>query len=313
MLRRILAAYLSVLIIMQPIGCAHGLGGGSASSSTHSERLRSQLADPDGAVLVVAHRGCWHLAPENSIQSVEKCIQIDVDMVEVDVRRSRDGHLVVIHDDSVNRTTNGHGLVADLTLNELKQLNLRTGAGGEGAALTNQRIPTLRQVLQAAAGRVLVNLDAKADIRDDAYRLAKEVGVSDQILIKMSLSSPDDAALRETAFFGNTFFMPILREENGNLARQVGRFDETDPVAFELIYRSVSQLADACDAAAAQKARCWVNTMWEELSPGHTDEMSVLDPDRHWGFLTELGVDMIQTDRPQELIAYLASKGLRAR
>ena len=87
------------------------------------------------------HRGCWRLAPENSIKAIEECIRIGVDMVEIDVRRTKDGHLVVIHDRSVQRTTNGKGLVAELTLEELQKLRLKQGLGGKNAVLTLARIP----------------------------------------------------------------------------------------------------------------------------------------------------------------------------
>ena len=261
--------------------------------------------------MVVAHRACWRLAPENSIKAIEECIRLGVDMVEIDVRETADGHLVVIHDKTIERTTNGRGFVSDLTLDELSHLRLKAGLGGDNALLTDLHIPTLEQALSITKGRILVNLDAKADVRDKSYKLAEKIGVSDQILIKMTLTSPDDFKLKDAAFFGNTSFMPIVREESGALGNQVLSFDPIDPVAFEVIYQTEPQLSDACKAAAAQQSRCWVNTMWESLSPGHSDDISVLDPDNHWGYLVDQGVDMFQTDRPRELINYLSRKGLR--
>lgn len=286
---------------------AHGDGVRQPSAI---DEVRSRLTTTD-SVMVVAHRACWRLAPENSIKSIEACIRLGVDMVEIDVRKTSDGQLVVIHDDTVDRTTDGNGSVSDFSLDELSRLRLKAGLGGDAAPLTDQHVPTLAQALAVAKGRILVNLDAKSDVRNESYRLAKEMDVSDQILIKMTLTSPHDATLDEAAFFRNTFFMPIVREENGALGVQVASFDPIDPVAFEVIYRTEPQLVQACDAAAAQHARCWVNTMWESLSPGHSDDISVLDPDNHWGYLVDLGVNMFQTDRPRELIRYLGRKGLR--
>lgn len=269
------------------------------------------LLQGDRGVMTVAHRACWRSAPENSTKSIEECIRIGVEMVEIDVRRTKDGHLVVIHDDSVDRTTSGRGLVADLTLSEIRALRLRTGAGGEDASLTDFQVPMLGEALEAAKGRILVNLDAKADVRDDAFQLASELGVTDQILIKVPMSAPADFDLEQTTFFGNTFFMPIVRESRGPLGAQVGSLESTAAVAYEVIYESEAQLADACREAEQQGSRCWVNTMWESLSPGHSDDVSVIDPDKHWGYLVGLGVNVFQTDRPAELIKYLDSKGLR--
>lgn len=89
-------------------------------------------------VLIVAHRGASAYEPENTIRSFERAYQLGADFVELDVRLSRDGRLVVIHDESVDRTTNGFGLVRDLTLNELKVLD-----AGKG-----EKIPTLTEVLE---------------------------------------------------------------------------------------------------------------------------------------------------------------------
>ena len=92
---------------------------------------------------------------------------------------------------------------------------------------------------------------------------------------------------------------------------QVKSLAVTEPVAYEVIYQTEQQLASACQLAQVHNSRCWVNTLWEELSPGHSDEVSILDPDAHWGQLIKLGVNIFQTDRPQELVNYLENKGLR--
>lgn len=275
------------------------------------ERLGAQLENFDGGIMVVAHRACWRSASENSIEAIEECIRLGVDMVEIDVRRTADGNLVVIHDDTVDRTTNGHGPVSAMTLAELRRLRLKAGLGGDDANLTDEGIPTLRQAFSVVSGRILVNLDAKGDVLDHSYALARDMGVAAQVLLKMTLVSPGDEKLTQSAFFGHTWFMPIIREANGALDRQVTSYERIRPVAFEVIYQSEQQLSRACEAASAQHSRCWVNTMWESLSPGHSDDVSVLDPDEHWGYLVGLGVNMFQTDRPEELIDYLSARKLR--
>ena len=272
--------------------------------------LKNRLTS-DRGTMVVAHRACWRLGPENSLKAINECIRLGVDMVEIDVRRTRDGHLVVIHDDTVDRTTNGTGRVADLTLAEISALRLREGIGGESAPMTESRVPTLEQALSATKNRILVNLDAKGDVRDEAYEIAESLGVTDQVLIKISMGSPADYDLASSAFYGRSHFMPIVRARNGSIVDQVGALAPVNKVAFEVIYEDEGRLSDACRLAAKQASRCWVNTMWENLSPGHSDDVSVVDPDAHWGHLIRLGVNMIQTDRPAALIEYLESHGYR--
>ncbi|MEM7658856.1 MAG: glycerophosphodiester phosphodiesterase family protein, partial [Bacteroidota bacterium] len=70
------------------------------------ERLQHPTKDH---VLAVSHRGDWRYAPENSLMAVQRCIDLGVDIVEIDVRMTKDGHLVAMHDKTVDRTTNGSG------------------------------------------------------------------------------------------------------------------------------------------------------------------------------------------------------------
>ena len=108
---------------------------------------------------VVAHRGGASLAPENSLSAIEKSIGLGVDAVEIDVRLSADGVVVVFHDEKVDRKSNGSGLVAELSLEKLKQLRLL----GPDGMLTDERIPTLDEVLSCVAGRCNVLIEVKGD------------------------------------------------------------------------------------------------------------------------------------------------------
>ena len=89
------------------------------------ELLITNLKDSNNKeIIVVAHRGDWRNAPENSLQAIQNCIDMGVDMVEIDVRETKDGHLVLMHDNSIERTTTGKGLVKEWTLDSLKTLKL---------------------------------------------------------------------------------------------------------------------------------------------------------------------------------------------
>jgi glycerophosphoryl diester phosphodiesterase len=101
----------------------------------------------------IGHRGAAGHAPENTIAAIRRGIALGVDFVEMDVQRSQDGRLVVMHDLSVDRTTNGKGLVSELTWEELRSLD---AGGGEG-------VPSLQAALAVANGSVGVMLEAKAE------------------------------------------------------------------------------------------------------------------------------------------------------
>lgn len=102
---------------------------------------------------VIGHRGAAGLCPENTVTSFRRAVDLGVDVVECDVYLTRDEHLVVLHDATVDRTTNGHGAVADLTLPELVSMRCE---GGE-------HIPTLEEVLDSVCGKAAMAIELKAD------------------------------------------------------------------------------------------------------------------------------------------------------
>ena len=132
--------------------------------------------------LVVAHRGASSLAPENTMAAVKKALDLNVDLIEIDVHRSSDGELVVIHDETVDRTTSGKGRVNSLTLNELKKLD-----AGRWFKLTfwGERIPTLREVLEATKDKTILLIELKGE-RTEARTvdLVRELGMENQVIIQ---------------------------------------------------------------------------------------------------------------------------------
>src|SRR5699024_1422223 len=95
--------------------------------------------------LIIAHRGASFYAPENTLISYKKAVEMEADAIEIDVHRSKDGHLVVCHDEKVDRTTNGIGYIRDLNLEEIKKLDAGSWFDEK---YTNMKIPLLEEVLQ---------------------------------------------------------------------------------------------------------------------------------------------------------------------
>jgi glycerophosphoryl diester phosphodiesterase len=102
-------------------------------------------------IVRIGHRGAAGHAPENTLAAIRKGIALGVDFVEIDVRRTEDGVLVALHDETVNRTTNGKGRVDRLSLQDVKKLNAGNG----------ENIPTLEEVLKVTAGRTGLMLELK--------------------------------------------------------------------------------------------------------------------------------------------------------
>lgn len=306
------AGILVLAAVLNAAGCATSArhDAAPAVSPEAADRigsLRARFLDPDGPVMVVAHRACWKETAENSIASIRTCRELGVDMVELDVQRTRDGHLVLMHDETVDRTTNGRGRVADLTLAEVRALRLRAGAGGPGALVTKEAPPTFAEAMEAARGALLVNVDAKGDVNLQAVRELERMGLIDHALIKSG--DPLDPPLRRMAEAGEILFMPIVREIGGLLlAEAAGRYDPTPP-AFEVTFLTAAWFQAGAPAILARNARLWVNTLEPRHAAGSIDADALRDPDAHWGRLIGWGVDMIQTDEPEALIDYLAQCG----
>ncbi|MBN4056457.1 MAG: hypothetical protein COA82_11185 [Alkaliphilus sp.] len=109
--------------------------------------------------LILAHRGASAYAPENTTIAFTKAIEMGADGFELDIHLSKDGNLIVIHDESVNRTTNGSGFIKDLTLGEIKKLDAGSWFDSQ---FSDEKVPTLDEVLTLIKDtQLLINIEIK--------------------------------------------------------------------------------------------------------------------------------------------------------
>lgn len=275
----------------------------------HTDKIRAILSDPDtDQVLVVAHRAYWRsMAPENSLAAIDSAIRLKMDMVELDVWKTKDGELVLMHDPTVDRTTDGSGRIADMTLAELRQLRLKDKDG----KLTGHRVPTLEEALQLAKGRIMINLDKAYSYFDEVYPLLKETGAADQIVMKGS--APAAEVLEDFGqYLGDILYMPVVNVKGEETLQAVQEYlDLLHPAAFEIVFSSDQE--DLCLSISRMlegRSLMWLNSMWTGLSGDYTDDAALTDPDAVYGHLIDtLGTRLIQTDRPIELLNYLRDCG----
>lgn len=158
-----------------------------ASSNSISNFLKKVSEGDFSKVYYCAHRantwvGTYELClPENSIPAIEKCIEIGVEMVEIDVRKTKDGVLVCCHDASINSVTNGSGNVADLTYAQIMSYDMKSRK--KGVVFPGVKMPTLEQALLACKDKIWVNLDlAKTTISpSEVINVIKKTGMLDQV------------------------------------------------------------------------------------------------------------------------------------
>ena len=151
------------------------------SAQNRVEQIREKLMSCNsGSVIVVAHRGDWRNFPENSLEAIDNAIKMGVDIVELDVKKTKDGELILMHDRTLNRTTTGKGLVSDNTLDDIRKLNLRNGCN----IRTIHKVPTLEEALLHAKGKIMINLDQADLYFDQIYELMQKTGTTRQIIMK---------------------------------------------------------------------------------------------------------------------------------
>jgi glycerophosphoryl diester phosphodiesterase len=150
---------------------------------------------PRSQPLVIAHRGASATAPENTLAAFILAGEQGADAIELDVDLTRDGHAVVLHDAAIDRTTDGHGRVADLTLDEIR----RSDAGAwKAAEFKGERVPLLEEVFEAVGQRLLINVELKGIALRGAgleERVAALVAKHD-LIDRVMLSSFNPFALR---------------------------------------------------------------------------------------------------------------------
>ncbi|MCE8789207.1 glycerophosphodiester phosphodiesterase family protein [Phocaeicola dorei] len=269
---------------------------------------RAQALYEEGKVSVISHRGDWRNTPENSIRAIQNCIDLGVNMVEIDIKKTKDNELILLHDKTLDRTTTGKGLPQDYTLAEIKQMRLRNGAG----VATSHQIPTLEEAMIVAKGKIWVNIDKGYDYFDLVEKVLEKTGTTQQVLIKAGL--PYQKVVAENkAVLDKLFFMPIIDMANPDAMTMVEEYIKNmQPKAFEVCFTQIDQaLQNVPDRIQKSGSKVWINTLWPSLCAGLNDDRAVEEnqQDSIWGKVIEMGASFIQTDRPKELVNYLRNQG----
>jgi glycerophosphoryl diester phosphodiesterase len=304
-----------------------------ALAATRAEQIRQKLDDPAAGVFIAAHRGCHNASPrlqlaavpENSRSALEHCVLLGVDMMELDVRRAADGTLVVIHDATVDRTTDGHGKVAELTLAQLKSLRLRQNFGGKMSPdLSSETVQTLAEMLDAAKGRIMLNLDIK-DEQDIYAQTIAEASAHDMaryVLVKSFVTDQTTDAVSDRPLFADVPYMPIvgpwndLRQDQSaaqTVARQLA--GQRRPAGVELVFVPQQQFRTLQPLVARAGVRLWANSLSEvgviSIIGMGGDLEALRTAGKTWGALLAAAIDTLQTDEPGPLLDYLEREGIR--
>jgi glycerophosphoryl diester phosphodiesterase len=256
------------------------------------QELFKHTAEP--LPLVSAHRGGPQKnLPENCLATFENTLRHTFAVLEVDPRYTKDGAIVLHHDARLERTTTGRGLVADFTLQELKQLRLKDPDG----TVTDHQIPTLDEALQWARGRTILILDQK-DVPVAARVKKVEEHKAEAYAVLIVYSFKDAQACHRLN-------PNVMMEVMISTRAQFDQFDKTG-VPWGNIVAFVGHLpapdAKVCDLIHGRGATCIVGTsrhLDQRFISGETTDLQVLEPD--YRALLQRGADLIETDLPAQL------------
>lgn len=231
-----------------------------------------------GKPFVVAHRGVPVIEPENTLPSFQRALQQGADVLETDLRFTRDGQIVLFHDSTLARTTNGQGAIRDYTLAELKQLRTKAPTG----LLTDARVPTLLELIEQTEGKTPFLLELKDPLFIDPHYAARLIELLDA---HNMLQSSAIVSFHPTYVASVKAIHPALPSGNITLWNPlpVGHAELLGPV-WPLLYLNPLYVAWAH----------WQNRVVAPLDP---------TPEPRMWYYMALGVDAVLADNPATAIA----------
>ncbi|MBB5635182.1 glycerophosphoryl diester phosphodiesterase [Pedobacter cryoconitis] len=235
--------------------------------------------------IVIAHRGSHLVKPENTLAAIEEAIQLGADYVEIDLRTTKDGALVLSHNETVDQQTNGIGRVRDLKLEEIKNLLVKSRDGDV------YRIPSFTEVLKICKNRINIYLDFKDADAELSYREIKAAAMENQILVYLN-KADQYVDWKRTAPE-----MPLM----SSLSKAIKTKEELEASLAQHALQAVDNITDPVILAALREKGISVF-----LDVQSTDE----NPAK-WKAAMRKGVQGVQTDHPGDLISYLKKYKLR--
>jgi glycerophosphoryl diester phosphodiesterase len=240
--------------------------------------------------IVIAHRGDHVEVPENTLAAYENAIKNGVDYVEIDLRTTKDSALVIIHDATVDRMTNGKGKISNLTYDEVRKLKV---IDKRKDSMKIYAVPTFKEVLQTCRNKINIYLDFKDASVQQSFDLIKKYGMEKQVIVY--INSP----LQYEEWRRLVPSMPVMLSlpDSVKNANALKTFLAKDPL--ELLDGDYSDYTKEIVNTATVAGK----VVWPDIQSQ--------DEDRNWDKALELGFNGLQTDHPKALIEYLEKKGLR--
>ncbi|MPR32417.1 glycerophosphodiester phosphodiesterase family protein [Salmonirosea aquatica] len=235
-------------------------------------------------VVVIAHRGNHVKVPENTLAACKEAIRVGADYVEVDLRTTKDGKMVLLHDATVNRTTDGQGPLSDLTWKEVKHLHLKTTDSKKYS------IPEFKRILKLCKGKINVYLDFKEADIGQTWKLIQQANMENQVIVYLN-KEEQYQQWKNTA--PNLPLMTSLPE----------KYLTNHDLETFLKKVNVQVLDNLKTPERVEEARKHGVDVWLDVQSPTEGPIS-------WNAALQKGVSGMQTDHPEALIRYLKQRNL---
>ena len=279
--------YINLILLLFLVACAR------PESSEQLENILEKFHDTSPEyVMVAAHRAAHNGYPENSISAIKNAINLGLDIVELDVKTTKDNIPVLMHDGTIDRTTNGKGKPEDYTLLELKTFQLKMKDG----TLTNETIPTLEEALKVVLGNIMVDIDLKTDNLEPIVKVIRKTGTEKQVFY----FDNDYIALIEVRYLDKaSLLMP--RAYSYEMADSALKLFSPQVVHIDPSFYT----SEVTNLIRTGNARIWINALGEpdEMIRKGSIEIAM-------DSLLLYGANIIQTDEPALILKYLRTKKL---
>jgi len=271
-------------------------------------KLVDVFSGKNKSILVAAHRGDWRIAPENSLKALQSCIEQGFDMMELDVKMTKDSVLIVMHDQTIDRTTNGKGNVSDYTLEDIRKFRLRNGLG----RVTNNEIPTFKELMLVAKGKILINVDKGNDHLKEVFEVLKETRTTNQSIVNIGDNINYQKLTQTTKIPSDAYIMVVVNMVRPESLDIIKSYSPMKKSMIQPIFNTDTLSNLKSLSLIAKDQRIWLNSLWPSLNGGHDDDRAVEQDQKEesWGWLVAHKPVILQSDRPQALIKYLRSKQL---
>ncbi|MEO6283250.1 MAG: glycerophosphodiester phosphodiesterase family protein [Dyadobacter sp.] len=250
-----------------------------AATLPASAQHHPTLPHSKNKIVVISHRGNHVESPENTLASTREAINCGSDYVEVDLRTTKDGHLVVLHDAKVDRTTNGSGKIADMTLAEVRDLQVFN------RNKKTHRIPEFKEVLALCKGKINIYLDFKEADVAETWRQIKAAGMEKQVVVylnkEVQYQQWKDAAPE----------VPLMT----SLPKEVTTGEQLADFLKKLHIQVLDNVAnhELVKAANSHGVAVWLDVQDPKEGPAS------------WNEALHKGVQGLQTDKPAEMVSFI--------